>query len=100
MASVWESGETWAEMSVICTPAPACPFGSWDPLQHPGKISLPQCPSDQADVMASYSRTVTVTGYILISRQRNNFLISACAQARCARICLQLEVPSTIPVAP
>ena len=31
-ASVWESGETWAEMSVVRIPAPAWPFGSWDLL--------------------------------------------------------------------
>lgn len=66
---------------------------AWKDFPHP--VS-----SDQAGVTASRGRTVTVTGYILISQARKNFLISACAQTHCARICLQSEVPSTIPVAP
>jgi len=97
---VQASGETWAEMSMVCIPAPAWPLGSWDPALHPGTPSLAQCSPDHADVTAPHSRTVTVTGYILISRQRKNFLIFACAQTLCARVCLQLEVPSTIPLAP
>lgn len=93
-ASAWESRQTWAEMSMVYIPAPSS-IGSI--LE---KTFLTQCPSDQADATTSYSRTVTVTGYVLISQARNNFLISACAQTHCACICLQSEVPSTIPVAP
>lgn len=32
-ASAWESGETWEEMSVVCIPVPAWPFGSWDSVE-------------------------------------------------------------------
>lgn len=85
----------WQKTPMVCTLAPAWPFGSWDPVQHCGRTSLSWC-----HVIASYGRTVTVTGYILISQARNNFLISAWAQTHCARICLQSQVPSTIPVAP
>lgn len=99
-ASAWKAGETWAEVSLGCIPAPAQPFGSWNPVYHCGKTSLTQRLSGRAGVPVSHSRAVTVTGYILIPQARRNFLISACAQTHCARICLQSEVPSTVPVAP
>lgn len=98
--SARESRETWEEMSIICTPVPAWPFGSWDSVQYWGKALPSQCLPGQADVTASHGWTATVTGYILISQAHNNFLISACAQTHCACICLQSEVPNTVPVAP